>query len=172
MGPLGLCSVKPANKTGPFMFAMQTPSEPKAIQKLDTTKAKKQVTSGRDHRRRRLALPSLTTWNQIININSQPMAAHIICFFLKSRDLSCYIFHSADVLCCWWGFWAASRFNFTPSGLLRGIYLQWVMAENFNAQLIMSQNKWETSSTFHNLWQVTWVVDLPTAANTMLDYWN
>lgn len=40
MDPLGIHSVEPA-RTGPFMFARQTPSGPEAIQKLDTTKAKK-----------------------------------------------------------------------------------------------------------------------------------
>lgn len=40
MGPLGLHSEEPANRTGPFMFAGQTPSGPEAIQKLDTIKAK------------------------------------------------------------------------------------------------------------------------------------
>lgn len=65
MGPLGLHSVKPANSTGPFMFARQTPSGPEAIQKLDTTKAKKQVTSDRDQGEEEEALkgavPSQTT---------------------------------------------------------------------------------------------------------------
>lgn len=163
MDPLGIHSVEPA-RTGPFMFARQTPSGPEAIQKLDTTKAKKkkkQVTSGRDCRGGRLwlasALLSLTTWNQIININSQPVAAHINS---NSRDLSCGIHPSADVLYCQCGFSAASRFNFTPSGLLRGIYVWWVKAGNFNAQLIRSLNKWGSSSTFHSWWQVTWVAEL------------
>lgn len=92
------------------------------------------------------------------------MATNIICFFFffNSCDLSCIIFPFADVLYCWCGFSAASRFNFTPSRLLRGIYVWRVMAGNFNAQLIMSQNKWGSSSTVHSRWQVTftWVAEL------------
>lgn len=45
------------------------------------TKKKKQVTSGRDYRRRQtLTHKCSATWNQIININLQPMAVEIISF--------------------------------------------------------------------------------------------
>lgn len=47
-----------------------------------------------------------------------------------------------------------------PSGFSRGIFVWGVMAGNFNAQLIMSQNKWESSSTFHSRWPVTWLAEL------------
>lgn len=38
ISPLGLYSVEPANKTGPFKTARKTPSGSIAIQKCDTTK--------------------------------------------------------------------------------------------------------------------------------------
>lgn len=150
MGPLGMHFVEPANTTGPFIFARQTPSGPEAIQKLDTTKEKNrsrlaETTEAAD-------FDSQVLWNQIIDINSQPMATNIIFsfFLLWSAMLNYSLLMSfpASVV-------SASRFNFTPSGLPRGIYVWWVMAGNFNVQLIIRLNKWGSCSTFPSQWQVT-----------------
>lgn len=165
MGPLGLHSMKPANRTVPFVFARQTPSGPEAIQKLDTTKAKTRSRLAESKEEADFDSQVLcSAWQpetkSSILILKQRHEHHCIFFFLNFCDLSCNIFPLADVLYCRCGFSAASRFNFTPSGLLRGIYVWWVMAGNFNAQLIMSQNKWGSSSTFHSQWQVAWVAEL------------
>lgn len=141
----------------------QTPGWPEAIQKLDTTKAK---TRSRLAKTRGGIMwltndqPSLTTWNQIINIHSQ----HLPIYFSFCSSDPCCIF--ADVLYCLCGFSAASRFNFTSLGLLR----QFMYGDNCNTQLIIRQNKWQTSSAFHSQVTFTWLSW--GFANTPLGNWN
>ena len=114
--------------------------------------------SGRDYTGGRLwlfsSMSSLKTWYQIINIHSQPMSTCCISSFSGEETRPVRFL----------GYW---RFDFTSSGLLKGIYVWWVMAGNFNTQLIMRQNKWGSSSTFPH--SVTgyihcvsgWIVALP-----------
>lgn len=101
MSPLGSHSVDPANRAEPFMFAGQeNPQWTWGHSETWHHKSKNQITSGRDFRGGRIRLTSaqlsLTTWNQIININSQPTATSIFgLFFSFSCDPWCCIFSFA-----------------------------------------------------------------------------
>lgn len=82
-----------------------------AIQKLDTTKAKTRSclaeTTDEADSTLTSALPGSTTWNQIINIHSQPVATGIISVSLL--DLPCWIF--AFCWCPLMPVWFLSRLN-------------------------------------------------------------
>lgn len=152
------------------MFARQTSSGPGAIQKLDTTKAKTrsrlaETTEEADFDSQVLCpVWQPETKSSILILNQRPPI---------SSSFFCFVFFTL-VICHVLSFLLLMSFTagvvsqqpqdlISPaSGLLRGIYGWRVMAGNFNAQLIMSQNKWGSSSTVHSQWQVTftWMAEL------------
>lgn len=163
MSPLGLNSEEPANRTGPFMFARQTPSGPEAIQKLDAPKAKKKTGNVCQRLQRR------HVDSQVLSPVWQPETKSSILILNKWPITSSFFFNSCD-LCHVVSFLLLMAFIVvsqqpqdlisTPTGFSRGIFVWRVMAGNFNAQLIMSQNKWGSSSTCHSRWPVTWSAEL------------